>query len=66
MREIASMISIVACCHGAKLYAHDARDFRWQHDCIVPRQNSHGLQREQLPRNGVYRTVAFQLSATSL
>ena len=25
------MISIVACCHGAKLCAHAARDFRSQH-----------------------------------
>jgi len=25
------MISIVACCHGAKLCAHVARDFRSQH-----------------------------------
>ena len=31
VREIASMISIVACCHGAKLCAHAARDFRLQH-----------------------------------
>jgi len=28
VRELASMISIVACCHGAKLCAHAARDFR--------------------------------------
>jgi len=27
VREIASMISIVACCHSAKLCAHAARDF---------------------------------------
>jgi len=27
---LASMISIVACCHGAKLCAHAARDFRSQ------------------------------------
>ena len=26
------MISIVACCHGAKLCAHAARDFRSQHN----------------------------------
>ena len=25
------MNSIVACCHGAKLCAYAARDFRWQH-----------------------------------
>jgi len=25
------MISIVACCHGAKLCAHAARDFRSHH-----------------------------------
>jgi len=25
------MISIVACCHGAKLCAHATRDFRSQH-----------------------------------
>ena len=31
VREIVSMISIVACCHGAKLYAHVAQDFRSQH-----------------------------------
>jgi len=31
VREIASMISIVACCHGAKLCAHAARDFWSQH-----------------------------------
>jgi len=30
VREIASMISIVACCHGAKICAHAARDFRSQ------------------------------------
>ena len=30
-REIASMISVVACCHGAKLCTHAARDFRLQH-----------------------------------
>jgi len=24
------MISVVACCHSAKLCAHAARDFRWQ------------------------------------
>ena len=29
-REIGSMISIFACCHGAKLCAHAARDFRSQ------------------------------------
>ena len=32
VREIASMISIVACCHGAKLCAYAARDFR-SHQC---------------------------------
>jgi len=32
IREIASMISIVACCRGAKLCAHAARDFRSQHN----------------------------------
>jgi len=31
VREIASMISIAACCHGAKLCAHAARDFLSQH-----------------------------------
>jgi len=31
VRETASMVSIVACCHGAKLCAHAARDFRSQH-----------------------------------
>jgi len=35
VREIASMISIVACCHGAKLCAHAARDFRSQHYVLV-------------------------------
>jgi len=30
VREIASMISIVAYCHGAKLCSHAARDFRSQ------------------------------------
>ena len=30
VREIASMISVVACCHIAKLCAHAARDFRSQ------------------------------------
>ena len=29
------MISIVACCHGAKLCAHAARDFRSQHWLLV-------------------------------
>jgi len=31
VREIASMISIVACYHSAKLCAHAPRDFRSQH-----------------------------------
>ena len=31
VREIASMISVVACCHGAKLCAHAAWVFRSQH-----------------------------------
>ena len=31
------MISIVACCHGAKLCAHAARDFRSQQNCAVTR-----------------------------
>jgi len=30
VREIASMISIVACCHGAKFCAHAAWDLRSQ------------------------------------
>jgi len=30
VREIASMISFIACCHSAKLCAHAARDFRSQ------------------------------------
>jgi len=30
VRDIVSMISIVACCHGAKLCAHAARHFRSQ------------------------------------
>ena len=34
VREIASMISIVACCHGAKLCAHAARDFRSQQNHV--------------------------------
>jgi len=29
------MISIVACCHGAKLYAHATRDFRSQHNHLA-------------------------------
>jgi len=33
VREITSMISIVACCHNAKLCAHAARDFRSQQYC---------------------------------
>jgi len=37
VREIASMISIVACCHGAKLCAHAARDFRSQQNGAVTR-----------------------------
>jgi len=36
VREIVSMTSIVACCHGAKLCAHAARDFRSQ-QYFVPR-----------------------------
>jgi len=35
VREIASMISIVACCHGAKLCAYAARDFRSQQNGAV-------------------------------
>jgi len=34
IREIASMISIVACCHGAKLCAHAARNFRSQYKLL--------------------------------
>ena len=37
VREIASMISIVACCHGAKLCAHVTRDFRSQQNGNVTR-----------------------------
>ena len=36
-RKIASMISIVACCHGAKLCAHAARYFRSQQNGAVTR-----------------------------
>ena len=36
-REIGSMISIFACCHGAKLCAHAARDFRSQQNGAVTR-----------------------------
>ena len=37
VREIASMISIVACCHGAKLCAYAARDFRLHQNGAVTR-----------------------------
>jgi len=37
VREIASMISIVACCHDAKLCAHTACDFRLQQNGAVTR-----------------------------
>jgi len=39
VREIASisMISIVACCHSAKLCAHAARDFQLQQNGAVTR-----------------------------
>jgi len=34
------VISTVACCHGAKLCAHAARDFRWQHNVVEMRGNA--------------------------
>jgi len=43
------MISIVACCHGAKLCAHAARDFRSQH---YHQDNCHPkgvVEREKFP-----------------
>ena len=36
IREIASVISIVACCHGAKLCAHAAHDFQLQQSVLSP------------------------------
>jgi len=45
VREIASMISIVACCHSAKLCAHAARNFRSQQNGAVTRMwRSCGVQ----------------------
>jgi len=37
VREIASMISVVACCHGAKLCAHAARDIGSQQNGAATR-----------------------------
>ena len=45
IREIAGMISVVACCDGAKLCAHAARDFRPQQNGAVTRMwGSCGVQ----------------------
>jgi len=44
VREIANMISIVACCHGAKLCAHTARDIKLlQQYKLLGQQQRYGL-----------------------
>jgi len=40
------VISIVACCHGAKLCAYVARDFRSQHNCHF------SARQEAIPQDG--------------
>ena len=51
------MISVVACCHGAKLCAHTARDFRWQQNGAVTRIGTKSGESSHIRRSDrLYKT----------